>query len=598
MSSEATSRYDVIITGAGLAGLSLARQLLMYTGKTVLLLDKLENPPAKSQKVGESLVQLAGYYFSKTLDLELHLLEEHYLKYNLRFHWKTQRAEASAKPDYWEDISSASIRNQSNLATFQLDRNILERHMMKVNSEDARFRFIGGVRNIKVELAEDDSDHTVTWNGGGATARWVVDASGRPGILKRSLALEKTNQIRHGSTWAWVEGQVNPEKLTGHTHNEVLLHKKRQKMGSYPYFLATNHFCGEGRWFWVIPIHGMTSLGLVYDHSVVNPEDVSNGRKMLDWVAKDWPLFAEDFAKRKIVDEGRFVDYSYDARQTISPQRWALTGESGRFSDPLYSPGSDLIAIYNTLIVDAVQTDDAAELEAKSAWYEQIMRVMYESYIPSYQLSYNCLGDPETLTLKYTFELAVYFGFYVVPFTNQLFTDRKFMQTYLRKFALFGPINKNLQMFLSEFFNWKKLHDPKPLAEPVHIDFYDMEPLRMSEKFFYDIGLTREEAEDKMDIITERMKEFARYILAHVYAVVLGDKCVLLNAPFVASLKLRDTTFDPERMTQDYAKHAGSDKVHMWNLNAFTLENFIQPRDEPMAPECEPKMEESALGSR
>ena len=429
MSSEATSRYDVIITGAGLAGLSLARQLLMYTGKTVLLLDKLENPPGKSQKVGESLVQLAGYYFSKTLDLELHLLEEHYLKYNLRFHWKTQRAEASAKPDYWEDISSASIRNQSNLATFQLDRNILERHMMKVNSEDARFRFIGGARSIKVELAEDDSDHKVMWNGGEAIARWVVDASGRPGILKRSLALEKKNQIRHGSTWAWVEGQVNPEKLTGHTHNEVLLHKKRQKMGSYPYFLATNHFCGEGRWFWVIPIHGMTSLGLVYDHSVVNPEDVSNGRKMLDWVAKDWPLFAEDFAKRKIVDEGRFVDYSYDARQTISPQRWALTGESGRFSDPLYSPGSDLIAIYNTLIVDAVQTDDAAELEAKSAWYEQIMRVMYESYIPSYQLSYNCLGDPETLTLKYTFELAVYFGFYVVPFTNQNLYVMKFGQT-------------------------------------------------------------------------------------------------------------------------------------------------------------------------
>jgi len=68
-------KYDVVILGAGLAGLSLARQLLMYTDRTVLLLDKLENPPGKNQKVGESLVQLAGYYFSKILDLEYHLLK-------------------------------------------------------------------------------------------------------------------------------------------------------------------------------------------------------------------------------------------------------------------------------------------------------------------------------------------------------------------------------------------------------------------------------------------------------------------------------------------------------------------------------------------
>src|SRR5207248_42089 len=133
--------YDVIITGAGLAGLSLARQLLMYTTKTVLLLDKLDNPPGKTQKVGESLVQLAGYYFSKTLDFEEHLLVEHYLKYNLRFHWQT----SAGTSDYWDHVSSASIRSQSNLATFQLDRNLLEEHMMRVNVENPRFRFVGGV---------------------------------------------------------------------------------------------------------------------------------------------------------------------------------------------------------------------------------------------------------------------------------------------------------------------------------------------------------------------------------------------------------------------------------------------------------------------
>ena len=507
---------DVIITGAGMAGLTLARQLLLYTDKTVLLLDKLENPPGKSQKVGESLVQLAGYYLSKTLDLEEHLLIHHYLKYNLRFHWKT----TSGKHDYWEDISSASIRTLSNLATFQLDRNVLEEHLMQVNRENPRFTFIGGVRNLKVELAKEDGgkrNHNVTWDGGEAEGKWVVDASGRPGILKRSLSLAKKNNIRHGSTWCWVDGMVNFEKMTRLSHSEVINNPLRQQLGNFPFYLGTSHFCGEGRWFWVIPLHGKTSLGLVFDHAVVDPQEVSNGRKMLDWVAKDWPIFAEDFKKRKILDEGRFVDYSYDAAQTIHPQRWACTGEAGRFSDPLYSPGSDLIAIYNTLIVDAINTPEDGDLEAKCGFYEQVMRVMYEAYVPSYQLSYNCLGDPETLTLKYTWELAIYFGFYVLPFINQLFTNKKFMMMYMRRFAVFGPINKTVQMVLHDYFKWKKENGLVGLAAPVHIDFYGQEPLRMSEKLFYEVGLTEDQAQDKLEMQVERLKEFARYILAQVY---------------------------------------------------------------------------------
>jgi hypothetical protein len=286
------------------------------------------------------------------------------------------------------------------------------------------------------------------------------------------------------------------------------------------------------------------------------------------------------------LDEGRFVDFSYDAERTISPRRWAISGEAGRFSDPLYSPGSDLIAIYNTLIVDAIETRDQSRFEAKCAFYEQIMRVTYESYVPSFLLSYNCLGDPETLTLKYTFELAIYFGFFVLPFINQLFTNHLFMRTHLRKYALMGPINKNLQMFLRDYFNWKKAQGLMPLDRPVHIDFYDMEPLRASEKLFYEIGLTLEEAENQLDAHVQRMKEFARHILAHVYAVVLGDKRVLLNAAFVSSLKLRSTTFDPVRMRRDYAPFADSSQVYEWKLNPFSLESFIPAQ--PMLQETTP----------
>src|SRR5229473_6735876 len=83
------SQYDVAILGAGIAGLTLARQLLMYTDKRVVLLEKRSHVPPPHQKVGESNVQVQGYYLSKIMDLEDYLFREHLMKYNLRFYWKT-----------------------------------------------------------------------------------------------------------------------------------------------------------------------------------------------------------------------------------------------------------------------------------------------------------------------------------------------------------------------------------------------------------------------------------------------------------------------------------------------------------------------------
>ncbi len=578
LTSELKSQYDVVIIGAGLAGLSLAAQLLKYTAKSVLLLDKWDDPPRPTQKVGESLVQLSGYYFSKILDLEDYLMVNHYLKYNLRFYWQT----GTGKNDFWEDVSSSSIRSISNIATFQLDRNAVERHLMERNKMDARFHFVGGVRDIDVELSESEAPHSISFNKGRTACRWVVDTSGRSSVIKKKLGLQKESPIRHGATWCWVEGLVNYEKMTDHTWTEVLLDRSRQKVGNFPFVNATSHFCGKGRWFWVIPLHGITSLGFVYEHASVNPEEVSSAKKMIEWVCRDWPMFARDLPHRKIVDEGRYISFAHDCKQTISAHRWALAGEAGRFTDPLYSPGSDLIAIYNTLIVDAIETEDPDALAEKAAMAEQIERAMYEAYVPTYALSYNALGDQEAFTMKYTWELAIYFGFYVMPFANQLFTNRRFMQTFLRRFAIFGPINKSVQQFLSDFYMWKYNNGIKPLAEPLHIEYYSLLPLKESETLFYEIGLTVEEAEDQIEKHVDRMREFARYIYAHVYAVILGDKKVLLNDSFVRSLKLREVRFDPEAMRADYAQHAGCEAVYPWKLNPFALEPFIAARAEAM----------------
>ncbi len=564
--------FDVVILGAGLAGLSLSRHLLLDTERTVLLLERRPEIPPRRQKVGESLVQLAGYYFSKVLDMEEYLLREQYMKYNLRFYWKTRGRENSR----FEEFGKGYIRPFSNIASYQLDRNRIEGELLRRSLEDRRFSFRPAVTGLEVELAEDGRhgvEYRTPEGPASVTADWVIDTSGRGKFLARRWGLTRKNPIHHGAFFWWVDGLVDIEKLTDLSPKEIRLKPERRATGHLPTWLATNHFMGEGLWFWVIPLQGKTSLGLVYDNRLISNEDVFSVEKATEWVCREFPLFARDLPQRKVLDFGGLKDFSYDCAQTISPSRWAMAGEAGRFTDPLYSPGSDLISIYNTLIVDAIETPAGQDLAPKCELYEQLMRAVYAAYVPTYATSYDVLGDQEAFTLKYCWELTVYFAGYVFPFINDLFTDRRFALAFLRLFSRLGPINHGLQKLLSDYYQWKKANRLPP-AEPICFDFTEIGYLRRAERTFYQVGVGFEEARRILSEQVANAEELARFISAHVASVVLEDERVLTNRRFVESIDTADLRFDPEAARRQYESCRDSTEIYEWSFDPFVMAPF------------------------
>jgi hypothetical protein len=296
---------------------------------------------------------------------------------------------------------------------------------------------------------------------------------------------------------------------------------------------------------------------------------------LIEWVCEEFPLFARDLPYRRVLHHTALKDFAYDCAQTISPSRWAIAGEAGRFTDPLYSPGGDLISIYNTFITDAIQTDDSDELADKCRLYEQLMEAVYEAYVPSYAISYDTLGDQEGFTLKYSWELAVYFAFFVFPFINDLFTDRRFIVAFIGRFSQLGPINKNLQAFISAYYQWKKTARQRQ-PKIIYNDFTEMTGLFRAEKTFYQVGVSVEQARCVLDEQLGNLKEMARFVAAHVSASVLGDDRALINRPFVEGFDLTRLRFDPAEMRERYAACEGSAETYTWSFDPRVLRRFVE----------------------
>lgn len=379
--------HDVVILGGGLAGLTLAMQLKRREPDIdILVLERRAHPvPEAIHKIGESSVEIGAHYFDKVLGLGEHLRERQLRKFGFRFFFSEGRRDI-------DQVTEIGASRHLSVPSYQIDRGIFE-NFLAIEAQERGIRFVqtAMVRQVELTSAEPASQapHQVVYEHLGTShtvnARWIVDACGRAGLLKRKLNLAELNDHPAHAVWFRIKDRIH---IDGWSDNTAW----RARCDPQARWLSTNHLVGAGYWVWLIPLSsGSHSVGIVADPAIHPLATMDTFDKAMTWLEQYQPLLFDELDPKRdlLQDFAFFKRFSYGCKQVFSADRWALTGEAGLFLDPFYSPGSDFIAISNTYVTELIAMDRRGErLGARAQIFDQLFHSFYDSTMVLYQDQY------------------------------------------------------------------------------------------------------------------------------------------------------------------------------------------------------------------
>jgi flavin-dependent dehydrogenase len=440
------SQYDIVVTGGGLSGLTVAMQMQRAIPQaTILVVNSGKYPvPEAAHKVGESSVEIGAHYYDTVLGFKEHLEDRQLRKMGLRFF-----SPYGDNSDLAKRVELGPFENHIlPIPSYQIDRGRFE-NALAVRAGREGIGIVDQTRVTAVNLGQDGAAHTLQLTQGEevkeVSARWVVDASGRAALLRRKLGLSKPSEHNVNAAWLRIKLPIDLEKFS-----DDPAFRKRMLTGFRQY--STNHLMGRGYWVWLIRLaSGSTSVGIVADPRIHPLAGFNQVDRFLDWLDANEPQVGDLVRRNRhlIQDFLAIKGLAHTTEQVYSTDRWAMVGDAALFTDPLYSLGSDFIGMGNTMVTDMVRHDmaggDLAERVELYSWL--YLDFLYDSGIRIFQDQYPLMGNAQVFVPKALWDIVWYWASIGPVFFHNKFTDLEFIYSIKQELIHFQVLQRKMQDF-------------------------------------------------------------------------------------------------------------------------------------------------------
>lgn len=343
--------YDVVVVGSGFGG-TLTALGLHKMGFKVLLVEKDAHPRFA---IGESSTPVADMIlrdlgekydlpFLKSLSRYGSWQQEFpdvtcglkkgfsYYRHSPHLDFHTDREHAN---EMLVAASSGDLQSDTHWFRAETDAFLVDQFRTSGADYFDKTHIVNMIREGSIWEIKAERDHTNIR----FTTRWIVDATGRGHFLKKHLGIESESSGFRTNSSALFSHFQGVRKWSDY------LSEREVPSGAYPFNpdnSALHHLIDEG-WIWVLRFNnGITSAGIVFDHSKHELQKNSTNRELWSHVIEKYPSLKESFNESRLADQpGNLLRTGRLQRRLnkITGDGWVALPHTSGFIDPMHSMG-------------------------------------------------------------------------------------------------------------------------------------------------------------------------------------------------------------------------------------------------------------------